>query len=42
MRDERYNAQAVEEKWSERWQGDGSLYAAEAHPTKPKYYVLEG
>jgi leucyl-tRNA synthetase len=41
MRDERYNAQAVEEKWSERWQSDASLYAAEAHPTKPKYYVLE-
>jgi leucyl-tRNA synthetase len=41
QRDERYNPQAVEEKWSERWQGDASLYAAEAHPTKPKYYVLE-
>jgi leucyl-tRNA synthetase len=40
-RDERYNAQAVEEKWSERWQSDASLYAAEAHPTKPKFYVLE-
>ena len=31
----------VEEKWSERWQSDPSLYAADAHPTKPKYYVLE-
>jgi leucyl-tRNA synthetase len=40
-RDERYNAQLVEEKWSERWQSDPSLYAAETHPTKPKYYVLE-
>ncbi len=40
-RDERYNARAVEEKWAERWQSDPSLYAAEAHPTKPKYYVLE-
>jgi leucyl-tRNA synthetase len=40
-RDERYNAQLVEEKWSERWQSDASLYAAETHPTKPKYYVLE-
>jgi leucyl-tRNA synthetase len=41
VRDERYNAQLVEEKWSARWQGDPSLYAADAHPTKPKYYVLE-
>jgi len=41
VRDERYNAQLVEEKWSARWQSDPSLYAAEAHPTKPKYYVLE-
>src|SRR6202051_3855160 len=40
-RDERYNAQAVEEKWAARWQSDPTLYAAEAHPTKPKYYVLE-
>jgi leucyl-tRNA synthetase len=40
-RDERYNAQQVEEKWTERWQSDPSLYAAETHPTKPKYYVLE-
>src|SRR6201997_1385896 len=41
VRDERYNAQLVEEKWSARWQGDPSLYAADAHQTKPKYYVLE-
>src|SRR6201997_5630766 len=41
VRDERYNAQLVEEKWSARWQSDPSLYAADAHPTKPKYYVLE-
>jgi len=40
-RDERYNAQQVEEKWAVRWQQDASLYAAEANPTKPKYYVLE-
>ncbi len=40
-RDERYDAQRIEQKWTERWQSDPSLYAAEAHPTKPKYYVLE-
>ncbi len=41
MREERYDAQRVEKKWSDRWQSDPSLYAAEAHPTKPKFYVLE-
>src|SRR5271157_840751 len=40
-RDERYDAQRIEQKWTERWQNDPSLYAAEAHSTKPKYYVLE-
>jgi leucyl-tRNA synthetase len=40
-RDERYNAQQVEEKWFTRWQQDASLYAAEQNSTKPKYYVLE-
>jgi len=39
--EERYDAQHIEHKWAERWQSDPSLYAAEAHPTKPKYYVLE-
>jgi leucyl-tRNA synthetase len=39
--DERYDAQRVEEKWNERWQNDASLYAAEPHSSKPKYYVLE-
>jgi leucyl-tRNA synthetase len=39
--DERSDAQRVEAKWSERWQQDASLYAAEAHSTKKKYYVLE-
>jgi leucyl-tRNA synthetase len=39
--DERYDAQRIEQKWAERWQSDPSLYAAEAHPTKPKFYVLE-
>jgi len=41
VRDERYNEQLVEEKWTARWQSDPSIYAADAHPTKPKYYVLE-
>jgi leucyl-tRNA synthetase len=41
MRDERYNPQEVEEKWFQRWQKDSSLYAAEPHSAKPKYYVLE-
>ena len=40
-KDERYDAQAIEKKWFERWQSDASLYAAEVHPTRPKYYVLE-
>ncbi len=40
-REERYDAPRIEQKWTERWQSDPSLYAAEAHPTKPKYYVLE-
>jgi len=37
----RYDAQSIEAKWSERWQQDDSLYAAEANSTKPKYYALE-
>jgi len=40
-RDERYNAHQIEEKWSARWQQDPTLYAAEPHSTKQKYYVLE-
>ncbi len=39
--EERYDAQRIEQKWTERWQADPLLYAADAHPTKPKYYVLE-
>ena len=41
VRDERYDAQRIETKWSERWQTDPTLYAAEPNSTKPKYYVLE-
>jgi leucyl-tRNA synthetase len=39
--DERYDAQRIEQKWTGRWQSDPSLYAAEPHSTKPKFYVLE-
>jgi leucyl-tRNA synthetase len=41
VRDERYDAQRVEMKWSERWQQDPALYAADVNSTAPKYYVLE-
>jgi leucyl-tRNA synthetase len=40
-RDERYDPQPIEQKWSERWNNDPALYAAERNSTKPKYYVLE-
>jgi leucyl-tRNA synthetase len=40
-RDERYDAQRIEMKWSDRWQQDPALYAADSNSTKPKYYVLE-
>ena len=40
-REDRYDAQRIEQKWAARWLSDPSLYAAEAHPTKPKFYVLE-
>src|SRR5256886_3319472 len=40
-RDERYDAQRIEQKWFDRWQSNPSLYAAEVNSTKPKYYVLE-
>jgi leucyl-tRNA synthetase len=40
--DERYDPQRVESKWSERWQSDPQLYAADpADSIKKKYYVLE-
>jgi leucyl-tRNA synthetase len=41
QRDERYDAQRIEQKWAARWLSDPTLYAAETHPTKPKFYVLE-
>ena len=38
----RYNPQSVEQKWSERWNNDPKLYAAEGLDSgKQKYYVLE-
>jgi leucyl-tRNA synthetase len=40
-REERYDAQRIEQKWFDRWQSDPLLYAAEPDSTKPKYYVLE-
>ena len=39
--DDRYDAQRIESKWFERWEQDSSLYAAEAHSVRQKYYVLE-
>ncbi|MFY9906092.1 MAG: class I tRNA ligase family protein, partial [Terriglobales bacterium] len=41
LREERYDAQRIEQKWAARWLSDPTLYAAEVHPTKPKFYVLE-
>ena len=40
-RDERYDAQSVEQKWTARFLSDPTLYAAEPNSAKPKYYVLE-
>jgi leucyl-tRNA synthetase len=39
--DDRYDAQRIESKWFERWERDSSLYAAEPHSVRQKYYVLE-
>ena len=39
--DDRYDAQRVETKWSEIWQANHQLYAAEPGSSKKKYYVLE-
>ena len=40
-KDERYDAQRTETKWFERWQKEPTLYAAEPHTTKKKFYVLQ-
>src|SRR5271157_1221616 len=41
-RPDRYDPQAIEQKWAARWAADSDLYRAEA-PTsaRKKYYVLE-
>ena len=38
---DRFDAQAIEKKWFERWAADQSQYQAESNSSKPKYYVLE-
>lgn len=40
MTQERYNPEAIEEKWQARWQADNS-FACSHESSKPKYYVLE-
>lgn len=40
MTHERYNPQAIEEKWQARWQEEHS-FACTHESRKPKYYVLE-
>src|SRR5437868_9011977 len=41
-REDRYTPQAIEEKWSAKWNADARLYAAEPDSAgKKKYYVLE-
>lgn len=38
--EERYNPQAIEEKWQARWQAENA-FACSHESDKPKYYVLE-
>ena len=40
MTHERYNPQAIEEKWQARWQAENA-FACSDKSDKPKYYVLE-
>lgn len=40
MTQERYNPQAIEEKWQARWQAENA-FACSHESNKPKYYVLE-
>ncbi|HWS95676.1 MAG TPA: leucine--tRNA ligase, partial [Candidatus Methylomirabilis sp.] len=41
-RPDRYDPHSIEQKWSDRWANDPTLYAAEpATSTRKKYYVLE-
>ncbi len=42
VREDRYDPQAIEPKWLERWEAVEELYRAEpATSARPKYYVLE-
>src|SRR5215467_3234712 len=41
VKDDRYNAHAIEEKWAERWKSLPDLYRPEDAHTRSKYYVLE-
>ena len=40
-RDDRYDPQRIEMKWTERWAAHPELFRAEENSTRPKYYVLE-
>src|SRR5256886_4625063 len=40
-REERYDAQRIEQKWAARWAADPTLYRADPSSSMPKYYVLE-
>ena len=40
-KEDRYDPQRIEKKWSELWNEDDSLYRAEVNSSKTKYYVLE-
>jgi leucyl-tRNA synthetase len=39
--DQRYDAKAIEEKWAAEWARNATMYAAEKHSAKKKFYVLE-
>src|ERR1700694_3194415 len=36
-----YDHNQIELKWEQRWASDPTLYAADPHPSAPKYYVVE-
>lgn len=41
MPEQQYNHQEIEQKWSERWSTDRTLYKPLQDRSRPKYYVLE-
>ncbi len=42
VRSDRYDPQAIEQKWAERWAQNPALYRAEpSNSARKKYYVLE-